>query len=39
MENKDFDLRGKLKVRSAKEDECESFTDILFPRKNQRAGD
>ena len=35
MENKDFDLRGKLKVRSAKEDDANHLQTYCFPEKTK----
>lgn len=35
MENKDFDLRGKLKVRSAKEDDASHLQTYCFPEKTK----
>ena len=35
MENKDFDLRGKLNVRSAKEDDANHLQAYCFPEKTR----
>ena len=35
MANKDFDLRGNLKVRSAKEDDANHLQTYCFPEKTQ----